>query len=301
MDATQLGYFMAVLREGSYAQAAKKLFISPQGLSKAIHTLEGELGVNLFETTGTGLALTEYGRALQAHCQPYLREHQRIFNEMESLRRKSDQWLGIGIKSGFSDGLGRNFLLDFILDHPELQVSLRSFPIPGLREAMKAPERSVWMIPGQYDPTLFESIYERREKLFLIVGESHPLADRGAISVKELAGHPLVALPHDIGQQQIVDRVLEEHLLETPKYLLDIADRDFTMRLVQSGKAASFNSGWAYQNYPGIRRVEFTDLDVVVRANVLVRRDAVDSTALRAFRAYVAEFARTQGEGPGKR
>lgn len=299
MDVTQLGYFLAVAQEGSYVRAAEKLYISPQGLNKAIHKLENELKVTLFEPTGTGLALTAYGRALMAHCQPYMREHQRILNELEILRCQADLTLGIGIKAGFSSGLGDDFLMDFILKHPQIRVNLRGFPMPGLQEAMKSPERTVWVLPGPYDATLFESIYERRERLFLIVGEGHPLASRSAVSVRELSGYPLISLPHDIGQQQTVDKALEDHLMDMPEYLLDISDENFTMRLIQSGRAISFNSGWSYKRYPGLRRVDFTDLDVIVKANVLVRRDAVETTALAYFRRYVADYAERWENGRG--
>lgn len=291
MDVVQMKYFLTVAQEGSYARAAEKLYISPQGLNKAIHKLENELQVTLFEPTGTGVALTAYGRALMAHGQAYVLEHQRILNEIECLRSKADMTLGIGIKAGFSDGLGADFLLNFILEYPQIRVNLRSFPIPGLKEAMKTPERAVWVLPGHYDTTLFKSIYEHRERLFLLVGETHPLAARQAVSVKELSGYPLVSLPHDIGQQHMVDKALEECLMDMPEYLLDISDQNFTMRLIQSGRAVSFNSGWDYKRYEGLRRVDFTDLHVTIKANVLVRQDAVETTALQCFRAYVRDYA----------
>ncbi|NCC69383.1 MAG: LysR family transcriptional regulator [Clostridia bacterium] len=55
MDSRQLLYFKAVCDEGGFTKAAEKLFISPQGISKAIHKLEDELGVPLFETTPLGV------------------------------------------------------------------------------------------------------------------------------------------------------------------------------------------------------------------------------------------------------
>ena len=168
MDATQLGYFDAVCQEGSYAKAAERLFISPQGLSKAIHKLEAELGVPLFESTGSGISLTPYGQLLRRRSASYLQAHQQILNELDVMKRNADRELTIGVKAGFTEGLGENFLLNFILEHPEIHVQLRSFSMPALHEAMKRPERSVWILPGPYDMTLYESIYEHRERLSLI-------------------------------------------------------------------------------------------------------------------------------------
>ena len=47
MDAVQLQYFKAVCETGSYSRAAEQLYISPQGISKAIHKLEDELGAGI--------------------------------------------------------------------------------------------------------------------------------------------------------------------------------------------------------------------------------------------------------------
>lgn len=296
MDATQLRYFSMVCQEGSYARAAEKLFISPQGLSKAIHKLESELDVTLFESTGSGLSLTSYGILLLQHAASYLQSHQQILNELDVMKHNADRELTIGVKAGFAEGLGEDFMMNFILSNPEIHVQLRSFPMPALHEAMKKPERSVWILPGPYDPTRYESIYEHSERLFLIVGESHQLAGRSSVSVHEIAQYPRIELAHDIGQKLPMEQALLGQSCREADYLVDIADDRLTMKLVQSGQAISLNSGWHYKQYPGIHRIDFSDLNVVIKANVLIRRDAAPTTALACFRNYVGAWRREHPE-----
>lgn len=59
----KMDYAYAVYKEGSFSRAAEKLFISQPSLSAAIRNLEKEIGAPLFERTGTGVSLTEVGRA----------------------------------------------------------------------------------------------------------------------------------------------------------------------------------------------------------------------------------------------
>ena len=59
-----LGYFLEIARCGSFTQAADNLFISQQGLSKAIKSLEGELDASLFVKDGRRVALSEEGEIL---------------------------------------------------------------------------------------------------------------------------------------------------------------------------------------------------------------------------------------------
>ena len=62
MDTKDLRCFRQVYEDRSINQAAKQLFITPQGLSRIITKLEGELQAPLFERTPTGMVPTESGK-----------------------------------------------------------------------------------------------------------------------------------------------------------------------------------------------------------------------------------------------
>lgn len=55
MDTKDLRCFRHVYEERSINQAAKQLFITPQGLSRIIAKLEGELQTELFKRTPMGM------------------------------------------------------------------------------------------------------------------------------------------------------------------------------------------------------------------------------------------------------
>ena len=63
MRIESLRYFLEIAQFGSFSLAARKLYISQQGLSKAVQALEKELGVDLFERSGKNVHLSEAGRA----------------------------------------------------------------------------------------------------------------------------------------------------------------------------------------------------------------------------------------------
>ena len=62
MNIEQMRHFLELERCGSISSAAKRLFISPQGLNKSIASLEAETGTRLVERTRRGTLLTEDGR-----------------------------------------------------------------------------------------------------------------------------------------------------------------------------------------------------------------------------------------------
>ena len=75
MQIETLKYFVELAEAGSFYGAARRAFISQQGLNKAITALEAELGVHLVERGSRGVRLTTEGdifldyarRALDAH------------------------------------------------------------------------------------------------------------------------------------------------------------------------------------------------------------------------------------------
>lgn len=81
-----LRYFTEIAESKSLAAAARRLFISHQGLSKAIRQMEQELGVELFTRSGRGLELTEAGRAIAPCVDECLSSYDRLKAAVEPYR-----------------------------------------------------------------------------------------------------------------------------------------------------------------------------------------------------------------------
>lgn len=70
-----LVYFLEIVRYRSFTQAAGNLFISQQGLSKAIANLERELGASLFNRSGKRIELTDAGMILLPYAEEIVARH----------------------------------------------------------------------------------------------------------------------------------------------------------------------------------------------------------------------------------
>ena len=64
MNIKQCETFLRLVEEGSISKAAQKMFFSKQGLSRAIQSLENELGVQLFLRTSSGITLSHDGERI---------------------------------------------------------------------------------------------------------------------------------------------------------------------------------------------------------------------------------------------
>lgn len=72
MNLYQLRYFTTLAQEEHYTKAALKLHITQPSLTHAIHLLEDELDVVLFEKKGRNVVLTKYGKLFLKEIEPIL-------------------------------------------------------------------------------------------------------------------------------------------------------------------------------------------------------------------------------------
>ncbi|MFI0895181.1 LysR family transcriptional regulator [Streptomyces sp. NPDC020983] len=82
MELRQLRSFEAVVRAGSVTEAAVRLGMAPSSVSQAVRTLEGDLGVRLFERGARGMRTTAAGEELAGWARRLLEQAERARHEV---------------------------------------------------------------------------------------------------------------------------------------------------------------------------------------------------------------------------
>lgn len=83
-----LRYFVEVAHTGSFYGASKRIYVSQQGLNKAVTSLETELGATLFERGKRGVRLTAAGESLLPHAQRIVEERDSALDDLFELARR---------------------------------------------------------------------------------------------------------------------------------------------------------------------------------------------------------------------
>lgn len=80
MRIERLRLFIALAEVGSFYAAAQDVYLSQQGLSKAMAALEAELGVALFRRSHRGVTLTPAGRAALGYARAIVGKHDEMLD-----------------------------------------------------------------------------------------------------------------------------------------------------------------------------------------------------------------------------
>lgn len=98
MNLTYLKFFVSVAQIGSINQGATKLFISPQGLSRAIRQLETEIDTTLFIRDNDGLTLTPEGEIMLEYASAMLKQQEELTEHILKMKQENilSQTLHIG-------------------------------------------------------------------------------------------------------------------------------------------------------------------------------------------------------------
>ena len=91
MELLQIEYFLTVARTENMTAAANSLHVAQSSVSRCISRLEESLGVPLFERSGRGIVLSDYGREFYKRAETIMRE---LSDGERQLKEMRDQQFG---------------------------------------------------------------------------------------------------------------------------------------------------------------------------------------------------------------
>ena len=193
MNEKDLKSFLAVYQENSISQAAKKLFITPQGLSKNIKNLELELDTVLFERTKYGVKATESAHILNERAQRLVTEYDEIKRTLQHNGR-GQKTLRIGCANGILNLLPFSILKEFVETHPDIQVEWSEYENETVRDKLMRSEIEYGFVVGSWEEPAVTVKKQYETNLMLLVYEGHALYQEKAVCIEQLEHEKLILL-----------------------------------------------------------------------------------------------------------
>lgn len=187
----QLRIFLAVAEEGSFNRAAKKLGRALSVVSYGIATLEGQLGVRLFDRQGSRRPeLTDAGRALLADARAVAAETDALMARARGIRQGLETELSLAIDVMFPTRVVAGVLRDFQAVFPTVDLRLHVEAL-GAVAALVLDGRADLAVAGPdlVDHPELARIAIGHVELVPVAAPDHPLATLAEIPAGETRHH----------------------------------------------------------------------------------------------------------------
>ena len=122
----QIQFFVSVVDENSFTEAAAKNYVSQPAISQAMNSLEAELGVKLMERKNRSFRITTAGEYFYRRCKRMLSELDSIKKETVRLGNDDEAELHIGYINLYAGPELSESIAEFSSLYPEVRISVQS-------------------------------------------------------------------------------------------------------------------------------------------------------------------------------
>ena len=248
MNLHQLRFVREAVRQNfNLTEAAKALFTSQPGVSKAIIELEEELGIDIFARHGKRIrGLTEPGRAV-------LKSVELIMQEIDGLKRIGDEFaaqdagsLTIATTHTQARYALPKIVLAFMQKYPKVRLSLLQGNPKQIAEMVLRDQADIAIateaIAG-FDGLVSLPCYQWEH--VLVVPLEHPLLKSKMVTLEEIAQYPLITYDAAFAGRNKIDHAFSIRNLH-PDILLEAIDADVIKTYVELGMGVGIIAGMAF-------------------------------------------------------
>ncbi len=183
--------FIKVMETGSISLAAEQLFITQPAVSKRIQSLEGYLGVKLFESSGRGIQATQTAHNVLPKVKAWLNQLQDIQHQLSYEQQSVQGKLTLGT----SHHIGLHHLPEplrqFVQQYPQVALDVHFVDSEQAHEQVLAGdlELAFLTLPPQLDHRLhYVTLWN--DPLVFVAAPFHPLAQKQHVALADLLDYP---------------------------------------------------------------------------------------------------------------
>jgi LysR family cys regulon transcriptional activator len=237
MKLHQLRYLAAVAQSGlNITAAAQKLHTSQPGVSKQIKLLEDELGFQVFVREGRNLTrITPAGQQVIERALRILQEAQSIRDLSTELRDEGKGSLSIGTTHTQARYVLPDVIREFRARYPQVRLNLHQGTSEQIAEMVAGDRIDCAIATGSEalfaELTLLPCYRWHRT---VIVPRQHALANGTRLSLKALAGYPLITYTFSFTGPSSLHEAFARSAL-TPNIAITARDADVIQTYVRLG------------------------------------------------------------------
>lgn len=239
MELRQLQYFVKVAGKEHVTQAAEELHVAQSAVSRQIHQLERELGVELFMQKGRNLQLTAVGQLFCSRVETILKDLDRAVAEVHEFLDPEQGEIRLGFPHSLGIHLLPAIIAEFKRRFPNVKFRLKQGMYTTLiRDVVTAEVDLAFISPLPEQHEQVDGKVLLTEELYAILPPGHRLAERKEIALQELKDDKFILFSKGYSLRPIVLHACLEAGF-TPKIAFEGEETDTIRGLVAAGMGVS--------------------------------------------------------------
>ncbi len=247
-------YAIAVAEERSFTRAAERCHVVQSALSHQIKALERELGTQLFARTSRRVEVTSAGEAFVASARESLAAAERAVAEAAATTGEVRGTLSVGVIPTVTAIDLPAVLGAFHRAHPHVHIHMRGGGSDQFIAAIAAGDLDVAVL-GLHEAHVDRAGVATRllssERLVAVLPAVHPLAQRDALALRDLAGEVFVDFPDGTPGRVQSDCAFADAGLQRD-VAFEAVSSDFMLELVDNGLVVALLPQAVVEQRPGL-------------------------------------------------
>lgn len=195
MELRRFRYFVAVAEELHFRRAAERLHLAQPALSQQVKKLETELGVDLFNRTRRGVALTRAGVVFLEEARRVLRMADEAARAAQEAATGAVGRLRVGLLADAVPVSVPRAIVRFSTRFPGVEVNPETLSARRAIEDVRAGRLDVAVIALPAPVSGLETTLLGKEGTVAAVADRHPLSGGASVPLDRLADQRLIMLP----------------------------------------------------------------------------------------------------------
>lgn len=232
--------FIAIVEEGGFTKASKKINLSQPAVSAQIKALEKYFNTELIIRSNKRLIIKENGYVLYNKA----KEIVKLFDETkEAVKNNSGDIQGT-LKIGATYTIGECIIPDvlarFTEVYPKVRVETYIAGTSDIMDKVKDMKVDIGLIEGMVHCNTIDQVFFQEDELVLLVSEHHPFAGK-EVKIEELSNERWIMREEGSGTRSYLDLFLSKHKI-VPESMVVLGSNTLVLKGIQKGMGITIAS-----------------------------------------------------------
>ena len=296
MEIRHLQYFKQVCEDKSFSKAAENLFITQQGISRAIQTLEKDLGITFFVRGKNGVTLTEMGVNVVPDVENLLDSFNKFQEKMQSLSQAASGIVKISLTLGAMSYLVPRLLEEFDTKYPNIELQLAEKPDTLCEELVSNGKVDIACTTGPIENELLEWIPLFQDSVMVMMRRDNPLSQKEYLVFEDLKSEKFVLPSKEFKWHNIIIERCNE-VGFNPNISYSIGDLSVTFNIIKQNGGVGFlnkNLSASFDDKENTFVLLLPDKKLKWHMGLLKKKGVSVTYATQAVINYIVDIAREQ-------